>query len=374
MIVTYGADPILGAGNFDWMYDMKGSCKMSPTTAGYILTMRERCENALTNSTDQEFRAYITEKMGWMNSTSGEVDTEAMLAYLIAEMTRDVLPPIIGYDSTAVAALSSAIQGCFSSSRVSNFLIDDIFECAINKCKPIYKQGTNEKDVCAKGTSGCDPSGPCTKTIGGFQCSCLDGFEWDGSTCVDIDECSGANDCDGEADCTNTVGSYLCTCVNGYQGNGFNCCGYADFNCDNGECTDPDYINDDDDDCGDGSDEGIVGCVKNHQFQCDNGECIHAGDVNDGYDDCDDGSDEGVTDCYSDGQPLWQCDNGNCIFFRYINDNDDDCGDGSDEDRVDCGDNDDLFWCAEIEWCIYKDWINDFDNDCGDMSDEAVWA
>ena len=145
-------------------------------------------------------------------------------------------------------------------------------------CNPGYEQvdlpgGRTCVDIdeCARGTDDCtpEPAGRCTNTIGGFECSCEtpafvgatgrdcvdydectdatytglcssvarcengfgtwdcicnDGFEGDGFTCTDIEECArDLDDCHLDADCTNTVGAYTCTCHAGYEGTGVFC-------------------------------------------------------------------------------------------------------------------------------------------------------
>ena len=41
---------------------------------------------------------------------------------------------------------------------------------------------------------------------------------------ADIDECLNAShNCDERANCTNTIGSYLCSCEQGYEGDGRTC-------------------------------------------------------------------------------------------------------------------------------------------------------
>lgn len=77
-------------------------------------------------------------------------------------------------------------------------------------------------ECCA--TIDCDPNALCTDLVDGPVCSCLMGFEGNGMTCSDIDECSlGTADCDVKATCTNTDGSFVCTCDPGFSGDGKNC-------------------------------------------------------------------------------------------------------------------------------------------------------
>ena len=43
---------------------------------------------------------------------------------------------------------------------------------------------------------------------------------------ADIDECdAGVNNCHIDAECANTFGSFTCTCIDGYEGNGTDCTG-----------------------------------------------------------------------------------------------------------------------------------------------------
>lgn len=68
--------------------------------------------------------------------------------------------------------------------------------------------------------------GSCSNLNGGFKCSCGDGYQLDvdGSSCLDIDECTDStHNCtatDGStvgATCRNTEGSYVCDCADGYR-------------------------------------------------------------------------------------------------------------------------------------------------------------
>jgi len=64
----------------------------------------------------------------------------------------------------------------------------------------------------------------CTNIAGGYTCHCDTGFEGDGKTCTNIDECATLTDnCDVNATCTDTVGSFTCTCDPPYTGDGVTC-------------------------------------------------------------------------------------------------------------------------------------------------------
>lgn len=62
----------------------------------------------------------------------------------------------------------------------------------------------------------------CVDTFRGYECVCPVGWEGDGKTCTDVDECAkGTHNCDQK--CTNIPGSFVCACASGYRlvgGNG----------------------------------------------------------------------------------------------------------------------------------------------------------
>jgi len=59
--------------------------------------------------------------------------------------------------------------------------------------------------------SPCDLNAYCEEFIDGIACVCNPGFEGDGFTCIDIDECSeGLDNCDLNQSCINNVGGFLC--------------------------------------------------------------------------------------------------------------------------------------------------------------------
>jgi len=66
----------------------------------------------------------------------------------------------------------------------------------------------------------CDDNATCT----GDTCACDTGYEGDGLTCTDVNECMTNNGgCDANATCFNTAGGRNCGCNTGYVGDGVTC-------------------------------------------------------------------------------------------------------------------------------------------------------
>lgn len=62
--------------------------------------------------------------------------------------------------------------------------------------------------------------------VGSYRCvkECSEGYRLVNGSCIDIDECSEKlAECDKRASCTNTIGGYKCTCEEGFAGNGRTC-------------------------------------------------------------------------------------------------------------------------------------------------------
>jgi hypothetical protein len=104
---------------------------------------------------------------------------------------------------------------------------------AVCACNPGYEgDGLTCTDIddCLANNGGCDPNATCTNQVGAPRiCACNPGYEGDGLTCTDIDDCLANNGgCDPNATCTNQVGApRICACNPGYTGDGVTC---ADIN------------------------------------------------------------------------------------------------------------------------------------------------
>lgn len=125
---------------------------------------------------------------------------------------------------------------------------EDAYECV---CKAGFQgDGTTcaDADECATGLANCSQNSTCMNTDGSFMCVCNDGYKDDGNgACVDIDECAeGSNNCDAKALCINTDGSFTCACppeLFDKNGDGTECtgsdeCATGTSTCDvNADCT-----------------------------------------------------------------------------------------------------------------------------------------
>ncbi|KAK3597987.1 hypothetical protein CHS0354_042340 [Potamilus streckersoni] len=150
-------------------------------------------------------------------------------------------------------------------------------------------------------------------------------------------------------------------------------CSKDEFQCDNGRCIPSRWHCDFDNDCHDNSDER--GCVypncSINQFKCDNGRCINATWRCDLDNDCRDFSDE--KDCTNNGtvceEGSFRCRTGACISAERMCDGNRNCPDGSDEQNC-------IHTCPSWKLpckngnCVYLSWLCDGDNDCGDGTDE----
>uniref|UniRef100_A0A8C6QUZ8 Low-density lipoprotein receptor-related protein 2 n=1 Tax=Nannospalax galili TaxID=1026970 RepID=A0A8C6QUZ8_NANGA len=243
---------------------------------------------------------------------------------------------------------------------------------------------------CGTNNGGC--SHLCLIKAGGrgFTCECPDDFQTirmrDRTLCMPM--CSstqflcGNNEkcipiwwkCDGQRDCSDGSDEPdLCP---------HRFCRLGQFQCKDGNCTNPQALCNVHQDCADGSDEDHALCdhhrCEANEWQCANKRCIPEAWQCDSVNDCQDNSDEATSHCASrtcrPGQ--FRCNNGRCIPLSWKCDVDNDCGDYSDEPIHECltaaysCDNHTEFSCKTNYRCIPQ-WAvcNGFD-DCRDNSDE----
>ncbi|CAI5789335.1 SCO-spondin [Podarcis lilfordi] len=150
-------------------------------------------------------------------------------------------------------------------------------------------------------------------------------------------------------------------------------CAETEFACHTGgRCVPSAWACDNEDDCGDGSDEFCTLSCAPHQYQCASGQCVPWGYRCDGTADCLDGSDE--RDCPLPACALqeFRCANGRCIPREHLCDGELDCGFADHSDEAGCGPpcGPSEFRCA-MGRCLPYLHRCDRHDDCGDFSDES---
>ncbi|XP_060137056.1 SCO-spondin-like [Zootoca vivipara] len=150
-------------------------------------------------------------------------------------------------------------------------------------------------------------------------------------------------------------------------------CAETEFACrTGGRCVPGAWACDNEDDCGDGSDEFCTLSCAPHQYQCASGQCVPWGYRCDGTADCLDGSDE--RDCPLPACALqeFRCANGRCIPREHLCDGELDCGFADRSDEAGCGPpcGPSEFRCA-MGRCLPYLHRCDRHDDCGDFSDES---
>uniref|UniRef100_A0A8C4YG54 Sortilin-related receptor n=1 Tax=Gopherus evgoodei TaxID=1825980 RepID=A0A8C4YG54_9SAUR len=215
---------------------------------------------------------------------------------------------------------------------------------------------------------------------GEVKCDCPHGYVMKNNTCIKEDNtclpnqyrCFNGNcinsiwQCDNDNDCGDMSDEKNCPTTVCDSETQFRCQG-------SGTCIPLSYKCDLEDDCGDNSDESHCDAhqCRSDEFSCSSGMCIRLSWMCDGDNDCRDWSDEAnCTAVYHTCEASsFQCHNGHCIPQRWACDGDADCQDGSDEDPVKCEKKCNGFQCPNGT-CIPNSKHCDGLHDCSDGSDE----
>ncbi|HPS31436.1 MAG TPA: EGF domain-containing protein [bacterium] len=101
----------------------------------------------------------------------------------------------------------------------NNHTCDDINECSLNA--NLCKENGDSNAQCVNGT-------------GNYSCNCSGGFSFNGTSCVDVNECTvPSHNCVANASCTNSTGSFSCACNSYYTGTGNVSCTFCNTD---GQC------------------------------------------------------------------------------------------------------------------------------------------
>ncbi|XP_056307202.1 SCO-spondin-like [Danio aesculapii] len=241
--------------------------------------------------------------------------------------------------------------------------------------------------------AACSPACPSTPSLSDSLCSalsCVEGCFCPQGTVYHDDACIAPSQCPCEWDgsvfpagATVTQHCQNCSCSAGlWQCVGSPCpppspCKDSEFRCSGGSerCIPAVWVCDNEDDCGDGSDEVCpITCPPEH-FRCSGGACLPVELRCDGHPDCADQSDEDFCppSIPESGCPSgeFRCANGRCVPEHKVCDGRMDCGFADDSDEYDCGVvcRPEEFRCSSGRCVLFLHRCDGHD-DCGDYSDE----
>uniref|UniRef100_A0A4W4HMF9 SCO-spondin n=1 Tax=Electrophorus electricus TaxID=8005 RepID=A0A4W4HMF9_ELEEL len=168
-----------------------------------------------------------------------------------------------------------------------------------------------------------------------------------------------------------------CSCSNGtWQCSGPACppsvpCLESEFQCPgtSHRCIPSLWLCDNEDDCGDGSDEFCPSTCPPGQFRCSGGVCLPVELHCNGHPDCADQSDEEFCCGMVCAEGEFRCSSGRCLRYLHRCDGHDDCGDFSDERGCVCAPGE--FQCPSNQ-CVSAERVCDGHKDCSSGIDEVI--
>ncbi|AUX34870.1 MULTISPECIES: FG-GAP-like repeat-containing protein [Sorangium] len=135
----------------------------------------------------------------------------AFSALLLASCTSAGPSVADGDDNDPICDPTCGGEGCLAVNAPCDAMVPccDGLTCQSGTCTDV-----NE---CALSTDNCDANAACTNTTGSFTCACNAGYEGDGVTCTNIDECA-ESPCQNGGTCVDGIDSATCECLPGFTG------------------------------------------------------------------------------------------------------------------------------------------------------------
>ncbi|XP_071941000.1 uncharacterized protein [Antedon mediterranea] len=257
--------------DFDECADNRNLCKPGSTCINSPGTYECKCDAGYIQNQDE--CDDIDECLLGINECTQVCTNDVPLYHCSCEEGFELAQDSVTCNATSPCDSSCGYGTCYIESEVHRCMCDLGFELVGNStCEDV--------DECV-GNHTCETF--CSNTIGGYDCSCLPGYQLDSDfrTCSDIDECLTENNCSVLANCNNTDSSYNCICSDGYTGTGYEC--YDIDECESYACPNNSYCQNTN---GSFSCDCEPGFIKNNDLctdfdectasdPCDNGNCVN---------------------------------------------------------------------------------------------------